>query len=459
MTAADNSARPPAFFTRADWWSCAATGAMAFVVYWFTLAPDVTLEFSGELSVAAMHGGVPHPPGYPVWVMLSWLWLKLFPFGNIAWRLAVESALTGALAGGVIALMVSRGGRALLENTRGLQRLAPGEEKTLCAVCGVIAGLGFCFEHGVWKLSIIVEVWPLNELLWALTLCALMRWAFAPERRRWLLAAMFTYGLTLTDCQPLLGAAFGLQLFIALQKPALGRDIFLLTAIFCAASAASALFEIPFPLNSYLGYASPLRMIFVGIGVAAAVLCTALTIGTRRLFTEWKTILLLTVFFGAGLLFYFYVPLASMSNPPMNWGYPRTTDGFLHAVTRGQFDQPHLTLEFARLAAGVRLALGLAVRDPGWFYCLAAVVPLAFIHRMNPMCRHWFIGLWTLAVVTLLLLVWMLNPSPDRANIGLISFFFLPVHLLLVVLAGGGMVLAVTTLTAARKNKTSTPPT
>ena len=41
-----------------------------------------------------------------------------------------------------------------------------------------------------------------------------------------------------------------------------------------------------------------------------------------------------------GVSFYFgYLPVASEQNPPMNWGYPRTWEGFVHAVTRGQYEK------------------------------------------------------------------------------------------------------------------------
>ena len=40
-----------------------------------------------------------------------------------------------------------------------------------------------------------------------------------------------------------------------------------------------------------------------------------------------------------GVSFYAYMPIVSdIRNPPMNWGYPRTWDGFKHAITRGQYE-------------------------------------------------------------------------------------------------------------------------
>ncbi|NLL82830.1 MAG: DUF2723 domain-containing protein [Lentisphaerae bacterium] len=41
-----------------------------------------------------------------------------------------------------------------------------------------------------------------------------------------------------------------------------------------------------------------------------------------------------------GVAFYAYMPLVSdLRNPPMNWGYPRTWEGFKHAITRGQYEK------------------------------------------------------------------------------------------------------------------------
>src|SRR5437773_606313 len=72
------------FFQPIDWLSFAITTALVFAVYLFTLAPEVTLDMSGELSAGATYGGVGHPPGYPFWSIYAWLFTKL-PFSNMAW--------------------------------------------------------------------------------------------------------------------------------------------------------------------------------------------------------------------------------------------------------------------------------------------------------------------------------------------------------------------------------------
>lgn len=80
-------------------------------VYLYTLAPSVTLEDSGEFITAAVHFGVPHPPGYPLWTIGTWLISQFFPFENVAWRVNLFSAICGALANGLLALLVSHSSR------------------------------------------------------------------------------------------------------------------------------------------------------------------------------------------------------------------------------------------------------------------------------------------------------------------------------------------------------------
>ena len=76
----------PPLFRRIDWLTMLVTFAIVGVVYVLTVAPELTLEDSGELVTGSMYAGIPHPPGYPVWTIYSWLWTKLVPFGNPAWR-------------------------------------------------------------------------------------------------------------------------------------------------------------------------------------------------------------------------------------------------------------------------------------------------------------------------------------------------------------------------------------
>ena len=83
---------------------CAAlSGAVTFAVYFYTLAPTVVGGDSGELITAAHTLGVVHPPGYPLYTVLTKLF-TLLPFGEIAWRVNLLSAVSGALAAALLCL-------------------------------------------------------------------------------------------------------------------------------------------------------------------------------------------------------------------------------------------------------------------------------------------------------------------------------------------------------------------
>ena len=129
---------PPASFgvAKADWLAFGTTAITALIGYVFTLAPQVTLGFSGIFATAAMHGGVPHPPGYPLAVLWQQAFVVLLPVSNIAWRVAVSSAVAGALACGMIAAMVSRWGSEDFS-------LDPKRLLLVRVVCGWAAGIIF----------------------------------------------------------------------------------------------------------------------------------------------------------------------------------------------------------------------------------------------------------------------------------------------------------------------------
>src|SRR4051812_32486382 len=73
----------PPLFRRVDWITAGLAALLVFIGYFYTLAPDVTLEDSGELAVGSFYAGVPHPPGYPVWTIYTWLF-TLLPISNVA---------------------------------------------------------------------------------------------------------------------------------------------------------------------------------------------------------------------------------------------------------------------------------------------------------------------------------------------------------------------------------------
>ncbi len=75
-------------------------------IYGATLAPGPVwgdgLEFASVIHVL----GIPHPTGYPLYVMLGKVWTTVLPLGSIAWRLNLLSAVWGVVAALLLFLAV-----------------------------------------------------------------------------------------------------------------------------------------------------------------------------------------------------------------------------------------------------------------------------------------------------------------------------------------------------------------
>jgi 4-amino-4-deoxy-L-arabinose transferase-like glycosyltransferase len=135
--------------------TAAACALVALLVYLRTLPPTVTGEDSGELVVAAYTLGIPHPPGYPLWCLLAHAFTYL-PFGTVAWRVTLASAVFAAATVFVTGLIVARltGRRAAI----------------------VAAALGLAFSRELWEQASIAEVYSLNALFTSVCLLLLLRW-------------------------------------------------------------------------------------------------------------------------------------------------------------------------------------------------------------------------------------------------------------------------------------------
>src|SRR5438045_259962 len=130
---------PPPLFRKIDWAALIITFVFVFVAYYLTIAPEMTLEDSGELATGSFYAGIPHPPGYPVWTIFTHLF-TLLPIGNVAWRVGLAGAFAGALASGLLAFIVSRGSSMIIESIDDLKNFDRRWENAICLVSGFVSG-------------------------------------------------------------------------------------------------------------------------------------------------------------------------------------------------------------------------------------------------------------------------------------------------------------------------------
>ncbi len=439
--------QPPSvarFYRLVDWRTFAVTAVVIFIGYLLTMSPDVTLEDSGELATGSMYAGVPHPPGYPVWTVITWVFTKLVPVSTIAYRVALASAVAAALACGLLAMIVSRGSSLMLQAMDGLQGLEPRRQNALCAVAGFVAAMLLGYNGFMWSQAVIVEVYPLSVLSFLALLSCLLRWIYAPQQRRWLYWAAFLFGVSITNHQTLLVAAMGVEIAIIAGEPKLGRDLLAVNTIcwlgglFLKANHAIATFDTP-PGSADLNV---MFVIFNLVGLLSFGGLMALVFKTRGLLTEWKALLAMVALWCAGVGLYFYMPLASMTNPPMNWGYPRTVDGFFHVLSRGQYnkiDPTNFLHDPSRLLNQTVMYFSGAADEFTFVYLLLALVPFCFLLKMRERERAWMIGLAGVFACLAFLLMILLNPSPDRQTQELVKVFFTSSYVPVAIWIGYGL--------------------
>ncbi len=134
--------------------------ALAFALYAATMAPGLTWENEGgdggDFLAAAHTWGVPHPTGYPTYIVLMRSFSELIWFGDEASRANLFSALTGAAA---VPFFFLASRKLLLRlpvtDTRGRQ---------LPFAAAFITALTFATSNLHWSQSTITEVYALNAL-------------------------------------------------------------------------------------------------------------------------------------------------------------------------------------------------------------------------------------------------------------------------------------------------------
>ena len=368
------ASNPIPFFVRSDWLAAGVVWAVSLFVYMLTLAPTVTLEHSGVLAVGADHLGIGRVPGYPVWHLCGKLFTSVFSFvryrghPNPAWALNFMSALFGSMSSALVALLVSRVGRELAS---GLQATSASK----AAASGIAAGLLLAFSHVMWSQSVITETHTLTLFFFMLFFLATLAWLVRrTSRLANLLALVFGVGVAQSELLVLLIPS--LVLALAFVDKALCRDVSLTAISLCL-----------------IGWLS-LRQSVPSVWVAAAAVAGAvLVLGSAarflprgRLAASMLTLVL------CGLLLYAYLPIASEGNPPINWGYPRTWEGFKHVISRGQYEKIVPTNVFAQpqvFLGQVKDHLRLLSLQFSFPLVLLGLLPIIRVSRFRGAWLHW----------------------------------------------------------------------
>lgn len=161
---------------RADVVATVGAGVVSLVVYLVSLLPGV--GYSGDTAkwqFIGVVGGVPHATGYPLYVALDQVWVRVVPFGSIAWRVNLLSAVLGAATVAVLYVV--------------LRQLDLRREVALATT------LLFAFSQTFWTQAVVAEVYTLHLLFLVTVTACLARWRLGGANA-WLLAGLGIYAIS-----------------------------------------------------------------------------------------------------------------------------------------------------------------------------------------------------------------------------------------------------------------------
>jgi transmembrane protein TMEM260 (protein O-mannosyltransferase) len=161
---------------RGDWPVAAIVALITFGVYLKTLFPG--LGGGGDSAKFQYVGsvlGTPHPPGYPLYVFVSFCFAQI-PIGSLAWRINAMSACFATVAAFVSFVV--------------LRRLGVG--RTIAAA----VALALAFDDALWAFAVRAEVYTLTGALTAVLVLCAVRWHHTRrERDLYLMVAIFALSL------------------------------------------------------------------------------------------------------------------------------------------------------------------------------------------------------------------------------------------------------------------------
>jgi hypothetical protein len=163
------------------------TFIISFVIYIVTAAPDVTFTDSGELAAVCVTLGIPHPTGYPLFVILGHAWSLIpFPVSEI-YSLNLFAGFLTAISASFFLLNVYR----IIYNLE--KRISKQIDNRSLVIISFISSLIYAFATTIWAQGVALEVYSLQLLIFNLiiheVLCGSTK--FKNREKHYFTAALF----------------------------------------------------------------------------------------------------------------------------------------------------------------------------------------------------------------------------------------------------------------------------
>lgn len=166
---------------------CFAVFLFSLAVYTRTLCPAVFWWDSGELIANIAVLGIPHRPGFPIYVLLGKLF-SFLPFWSFAFRVNLLSAFSASLSLAILCKAFQKSINLFFPEMAGRRGLVLVSSLSFVLVAG--------FTYSFWIQAVRAEVYSLNALFFSLLLLSALLF-IKDEESKYLYFFFFVLGLGL----------------------------------------------------------------------------------------------------------------------------------------------------------------------------------------------------------------------------------------------------------------------
>lgn len=141
-----------------------------FALYLYNISPTVAFWDCGQFLACSYILGIPHPPGTPLYVLIGRIF-SLIPFSpEIALRINILSALSGALSAAFVYLLV----QYVIKEYQGFEFVK--KYKFVPYIAGIIGGIFTAFARTVWENSLEAEVYIPSAAIGLVMVWIALKW-------------------------------------------------------------------------------------------------------------------------------------------------------------------------------------------------------------------------------------------------------------------------------------------
>lgn len=183
------------------WWPSLLNALLVSLVYGCTLQRSTGNAFSVDTTKFELVGralGTPHPPGYPLYTLISAAAVRLVPFGSDALRVNLLSAVFAVLSCVVVVTVL--------------------RELGLPSALQAGGATAFGLLPALWQDAVVAEVYTFSALFLVTVLACLLVYE-RTRRRAWLRAAVLVFALSFAHATSDVLLVPGLALYLLLRRP------------------------------------------------------------------------------------------------------------------------------------------------------------------------------------------------------------------------------------------------